>query len=743
MLNPTQSPEGGSDAYPFTDNGLDAPASWQIASVDLTPYAGSHVQLRFRFDSIDQYDNGFRGWFIDDVGVYSSPAGSPLVSTFTPDVGVAGDTVTITGSGFAAQQNGSTVTFNGVSASVQSWSDTSIVATVPVGATSGPLIVTVNGSQTAAVQFTINASVDLSSPTGSPETVDTLSGQGFEANEPISIYLNGVNGTVLASATADGSGNLPAATITLPDMPTGNYLILARGQTSHITAGATLSVIPSLSTPVSKVTPGQLLFLLTGLGFAANETVQVQLDNTNGYAVGYLSCDVNGDCSGEPVMPHSNVVQGLHLLIGTGLTSGVIAEAPITFTPAFSVSPVQGGPGTYLNLNGAAFAANETVQAYWGTTSGTLEGTATTDSYGNLNFSFNAPTGLSAGKYTITVARTNQKPATLTATFKVVPPHMTSSPAGIHNGQTVFAQLSGFQAYEQVTISWNANGGQQLSVFNVGSDGSASVSFIPPSAPHGSYTLTATGVSSGLQATSSLNIGPGILLTPNSTNPGNTITVSGGGFSANETLNVYFQTAANGVVSATTDSTGAFSVSLTVPSTYKTTVTYYVHAVSTANKEDAKAQFNFVTLYVYTNYSYVYYGTPVTIYGGGFLANEPVNLYWDYKQASQVKVGAVTAANDGTFTLTINVPSDPNLGYVSIAAIGATSHLKATNSVYEYPNLLLTPSSGPAGTKVHVKGGGFDAGETVTVSYQGTTVGTATTLSNGSFSKVSFVVPER
>ncbi len=208
VLNPTNNPAGGADPYPYTNNGLDVAASWQVASVDLSHYAGSHVQVRFHFDSVDQYDNGFRGWLIDDVGVYTNTSATPTLGSVTPNNGVAGDTVTITGSGFGAQQNSNTVTFNGVAASVQSWGNTSIVATIPTGATSGPLLVTVNGVQSAAVNFTITANITLSSPTASPLTVDPVSGQGFAPNQAVSLYLNGVGGTLLASATTDAKGNL-------------------------------------------------------------------------------------------------------------------------------------------------------------------------------------------------------------------------------------------------------------------------------------------------------------------------------------------------------------------------------------------------------------------------------------------------------------------------------------------------------------------------------------------------------
>lgn len=737
VLNPTQNPVGGSDAYPYTSNGLDVPASWQTASADLTPYVGSHIQVRFRFDSVDQYDNGFRGWFIDDVGVYSSTAGSPQVSAVTPNSGMVGDTLTISGSGFGAAQNSSTVTFNGVGASVQSWSDTSITATVPKGITSGPLVVTVNGAQTAAVNFTVNASIALSSPTSSPQTVDALSGRGFKANEPLAIYLNGVNGSLLSSATTDTNGNLPAKNLTIPNVPAGNYLLLVVGQNSHITAGTTLSIVPALSTVVSTVKPNQTVSM-SGVGFASYDSVEVQLDNT-GSNIGSLSCDSNGNCSGSGTMPSSSVVQGLHLLVGIGTTSDLAAEAAVTFTPAISFYPVKGGPGTSISLSGAAFTANETVKIYWGTTSGTSEGATTTDSLGNLSSSFNAPTGLTAGTYTVTAARSHQKPATLTTKFQVLPPKMTST-AGIQSGQPVSVNLSGFQANEQVNISWNANGGQQLTTLYVDSTGGASGTFTPPSTSHGSYKLTAVGNSSGLQATSSLNIGPGILLTPNSVNPGGTISVSGSGYTAGETVNVYFQNTTNGVVSTSVDSSGAFTVSLTVPAKYSTTTSYYVHANNMTGTEQAKAPFYFVRPALSTNYYGVYYDTPVTFYGQGFQTNESVSLYWDYQQTGQVKAGTATAASDGTFSFTLNAPSDPNLGYVNIAAIGVTSKLKATNNVYEYANLVLTPSSGPAGTMVLVKGGGFGSAETVTVSYQGTNVATATASTGGAFT-ASFVVP--
>ncbi len=78
----------------------------------------------------------------------------PSVISVTPDVGPVGATIEIKGSNFGSTQGSSTVTFGGTEATtIGSWSDTSISADVPSGATSGDLVVTVGGSASNATQF--------------------------------------------------------------------------------------------------------------------------------------------------------------------------------------------------------------------------------------------------------------------------------------------------------------------------------------------------------------------------------------------------------------------------------------------------------------------------------------------------------------------------------------------------------------------------------------------------------------
>ena len=67
---------------------------------------------------------------------------APLVSSVSPSSGAIGAAVAVSGKYFGLTQGTSTITFNGVEATATSWSDTRIACTVPVGAATGPVIVT-------------------------------------------------------------------------------------------------------------------------------------------------------------------------------------------------------------------------------------------------------------------------------------------------------------------------------------------------------------------------------------------------------------------------------------------------------------------------------------------------------------------------------------------------------------------------------------------------------------------------
>jgi len=83
------------------------------------------------------------------------PSTNPSITSLNQPSGTIDTVVTITGTNFGAIEGTSTVQFNGTKAPVKSWSDSNIVVTVPGGATTGSVVVTVAGLTSAGLTFTV------------------------------------------------------------------------------------------------------------------------------------------------------------------------------------------------------------------------------------------------------------------------------------------------------------------------------------------------------------------------------------------------------------------------------------------------------------------------------------------------------------------------------------------------------------------------------------------------------------
>lgn len=81
----------------------------------------------------------------------------PTIYAVTPNIGQDGTSVTISGTNFGALQGSSTVSFNGLAASVTSWSANTIATSAPALVTSGPVVVTVNSLASNGVTFTVGS----------------------------------------------------------------------------------------------------------------------------------------------------------------------------------------------------------------------------------------------------------------------------------------------------------------------------------------------------------------------------------------------------------------------------------------------------------------------------------------------------------------------------------------------------------------------------------------------------------
>jgi len=94
---------------------------------------------------------------INSNGVPYTVTPGPNLASLSPTAGTVGTSITIGGAGFGASQGTSTITFNGTAATPTSWSDTSIAAPVPSGATTGSVVVSVSSLASNGLPFTVNA----------------------------------------------------------------------------------------------------------------------------------------------------------------------------------------------------------------------------------------------------------------------------------------------------------------------------------------------------------------------------------------------------------------------------------------------------------------------------------------------------------------------------------------------------------------------------------------------------------
>jgi len=191
-----------------------------------------------------------------------------VVKSFSPACAATGSAVTVTGTGFT---NTSTVAFHGTTGSTTYVSKTSLVATVPSGATSGTVSVTKSGVTTTSVKSlsivtAVVPHVTKITPatTATGKTV-TFAGTGFCGATSVhfgalaSPTVTVSSATKLTAVVPDGAGNAPVSVSTNAGTSTG-------GPTFVPTLSAQ-SFTPTSGGAGSSVT-------ITGFGFNSSSTVK-------------------------------------------------------------------------------------------------------------------------------------------------------------------------------------------------------------------------------------------------------------------------------------------------------------------------------------------------------------------------------------------------------------------------------------------------------------------------------------
>jgi hypothetical protein len=157
----------------------------------------------------------------------------PLIDAITPVAGSVSTIVTITGQRFGLQRLGSAVYFAGVPArGYTSWKDTAIEAVVPVGGSSGELVVKISGRGSNAFSFSVTTNVEaapviqsVTPASAAPGASLVITGFGFGNGSSRSrVGFNGMEAAVYTLWTDT------RVELTVPSGATSGDLVLGAGQ---------------------------------------------------------------------------------------------------------------------------------------------------------------------------------------------------------------------------------------------------------------------------------------------------------------------------------------------------------------------------------------------------------------------------------------------------------------------------------------------------------------------------------
>jgi outer membrane protein assembly factor BamB len=181
------------------------------------------------------------GLLMAAIGAVPAFASVPKITSFTPISGPVGTHVTIKGANFTGATE---VAFNAVPSTYSVDSAIKITATVPVGATTGPISVTTpTGMAISNSNFTVvpgAPTVGLSKTSGPPSSDVKVNGTNFGAREGVDVFFDE---TDLALVGTDGSGSFSGARIKVPSTAEpGTHWISAEGRRSGSFAQTSFTV---------------------------------------------------------------------------------------------------------------------------------------------------------------------------------------------------------------------------------------------------------------------------------------------------------------------------------------------------------------------------------------------------------------------------------------------------------------------------------------------------------------------
>ena len=214
---------------------------------------------------------------------------NPKVTNSTPASGNYSTSVTVTGTGFAAESVtayfGSTTSYPLGSATPTSGTggtngDLSVTGTVPqmpFGNYTMRANGTTSGNITSSFSFSMSPSITLSSSSGRWGSTTTVGGYGFAASTTITIIQDGT--ATSTTGSSDSTGSFSGVVYT-PTGIAGSHTLAAKDTAPNTSGNQTYTMSPAITISSSSGNSGATTNV-SGNGFAASSTITIIQDGSN------------------------------------------------------------------------------------------------------------------------------------------------------------------------------------------------------------------------------------------------------------------------------------------------------------------------------------------------------------------------------------------------------------------------------------------------------------------------------
>ncbi|SHG80306.1 hypothetical protein SAMN04488109_1914 [Chryseolinea serpens] len=588
--------------------------------------------------------------------------GAPSIASFTPASGTFTTEVIIDGDNFLPDAK---VKFGTIYARTTFVSEKRLKATVPAGASSGPVVVeTAAGAGRSDDTFLVIAapSVDRFSPIMgvAGKTKLTISGANFK--DISSVKFNGAEAGQ-ANITVN---SLTSLDVRVPELATTGTVTVTNPSGTGVSASIFTVVDPSSALTFSP-DKGAVGASITVTGFGFDNTSVVRF---NGVQVSPGGFDLNSETSITVQVPASSTT-GKISVTTAGLTLKSTQDFTVIQAPVINnFRPASGPVGTQVVVSGSNFD-NATVRLN-GVTIDRADITSNTNT-----ISFHVPSGASTGPIAIeTVAG-----VVFTGNFTVVPPPQITSfnPLSGAVGSTVTISGSNFDNASSVQFNGTEVGNLNFQVISP----YAIAAKVPVGATTGVITVTTPAGS--CTSSNNFTVAPVVnSFSPPSGPAGTVVAVSGNNFE--NITDVFF----NGIKAKTFTMKSTTSLEATVPASAGAGLITVVSAIGSGSSGHA---FTITPLVTAVRPASGMVGTPVTIDGSDFTGVSDVTF-------NNVRAN-FSITNDTQIATT--VPQTATSGYLAVSNSAGSSNIYFT--VSPAPALTsVTPSTAQVGSHIFLFG---------------------------------------